>query len=108
MFDDMITEDDHQQDVAECALVGSAGISGHKTAWRHISAYAPQDNNPYKPLGALASVGGAAEESGVMEENAFEGLGSLNAIDQGSLFLQAEDFGRAVNDWMNFDMTEIS
>lgn len=109
LFDDVITsEGEHQQDVAECAMVGSAGISGHKTALRQIAAYAPQDNDPYKPLFNTTTPSIAAEQPNVPDERGFEGLGNLNTMDQGDLLLQAEDFGRAVNDWINFDMTDIS
>ncbi|CAG8298736.1 unnamed protein product [Penicillium salamii] len=107
MFDDLVTSEvEHSQDVDECAMVGSAGISGHKTAWKGISAYAPQDNDPYKPLRNLTTPGGAVEEA--HNGRGFEGLGDLNTIDQGNFLLRAEDFGRAVNDWMKFDMAYIS
>ncbi|KAI5464344.1 hypothetical protein BGZ63DRAFT_350398, partial [Mariannaea sp. PMI_226] len=97
LFDDVITPDSkHPQDVVECALVGSAGVSGHKTAWRQFAAYAPQDNDPYTPLFKIDTPGTV---SGV-DERIFEGLGNMDAMDQGDYLLQAEDFGRAVKQFL--------
>ncbi|KAM0421177.1 hypothetical protein ACHAPT_011069 [Fusarium lateritium] len=109
MFEAVITSEvDQQHDVAEYALVGSAGMSGHKTALSEISAYAPQDSDPYEPLATLATPRVRERGPGVLNERGFEAFGDLNSMDQGDFFLQAEDFGRAVNDWINFDMTDVT
>lgn len=113
MFDDTITMEanHHDQDVAEFAMVGSAGISGHKTALKEISAYAPNDNDPFEPLKTLAiptSAGVPEEGQNTPKDRLFEDLVDMNMMDQSNLFLQAEDFGRAMNDWINFDMSGVS
>ncbi|KAM5356476.1 hypothetical protein ACJ41O_003122 [Fusarium nematophilum] len=108
MFSDAITpQDEHreQDDVAEFAMVGSAGISGHKTVPREISAYAPEDSNAYHRLDELTTPTGAVVDEFSSGAGGGQFEGDLNMVDQDSFFLQAEDFGRAINDWINFDMT---
>ncbi|KAH8661155.1 hypothetical protein BGZ61DRAFT_539809 [Ilyonectria robusta] len=101
MFSDAITQEaeNREQDVAEFAMAGSAGISGYKIVARENSAYAPEDDDAYHRLNKLTTpVGAAVEGFNVAEDHMFEGVGDMNMVDQGSFFLQAEDFGRAIND----------
>ncbi|CAH0015666.1 unnamed protein product, partial [Clonostachys rhizophaga] len=112
MYEDVVTMHvEHQeQDVGEdLSIVGSAGISGHKGALRDISAYAPQDKDPYETLRRCSVSDRSAD--GTQE---FTVLGDYihdtpdnTTMDESSFLLQAEDFGRAVKDWINFDMTDV-
>ncbi|CAH0003920.1 unnamed protein product [Clonostachys byssicola] len=112
MYEDMVTThvEHREQDVGEnLSIVGSAGISGHKGALREISAYAPQDKDPYETLRRRS-----ASERSADGTHDFSVLGDYmhdasdnTTIDESSFLLQAEDFGRAVKDWINFDMTDV-
>ncbi|CAG9951581.1 unnamed protein product [Clonostachys rosea f. rosea IK726] len=108
MFDDTITlEDRQQQDIAECATVGSAGLFGHKAARNEHFAYPPQEGN--NVLHSAPTTTGGIDGAGFLTEQPFTGLGELNMVDQQDYFpLQAEDFGKAINDWISFDMPDIS
>lgn len=109
MFDDIVDVEDehHESDIAEFAMVGSAGISGHKTVWKEISAYAPEDNTPrYSLHGLNTPIGATGQGISVTPQAGFDGLRDLPIVNQGDFFLQAEDYGRAINDWFNFDMTD--
>ncbi|KAH8426805.1 uncharacterized protein LDX57_004535 [Aspergillus melleus] len=114
MFDKIIDLEFVRHDyVAELAMVGSAGISGHKSAWKEISAYAPEDSAPHPPPSSSSNpsfppVHSVADGSNVPDERLFEGLGNLDMISQGDYLFQAEDFGRAINCWFNFNMTDHS
>ncbi len=50
MFADSITYEAEKGNVdeSEIGMVGSAGLSGHKTAWKQVSAFAPGENDPYR------------------------------------------------------------
>lgn len=116
MFDDVITsepERHHDQDIAEFAMVGSVGISGHKTVWKEVLPYAPDHDGLYPPLQptqftavdqqtAAGSHGQSASYRRLDHD-----LGDADMTEQDNFFFQAEDFRRAVNDWINFDMTDI-
>ncbi|KAJ0147517.1 2-methylisocitrate lyase [Fusarium oxysporum f. sp. albedinis] len=109
MYDDIITSDtEHsEQDTGGgFAIVGSAGISGHKGSLREISAYAPQDKDPYETLANLTTPSGNRPR--MQESSIFGDVPDCGTIDQHNFLLQAEDFGRAVTDWMNLDMADIS
>ncbi|KAF5577038.1 polyketide synthase [Fusarium pseudocircinatum] len=112
MYDDIITLDAEHggQDVGgDFAIVGSAGISGHKGALREISAYAPQDKDPYETLGNLATPSrdrSIMQESNIFGDRNCDNLPDLGLVDQDNFLLQAEDFGRAVNDWMSLDIID--
>jgi hypothetical protein len=77
----------------EYDLIGSAGISGHKTVPREIPAYAPQS-------------GATPRDTAVAVPYLFEdrhmdtGEGETNYE---ALFFQADDFGRAIDEWMSFN-----
>lgn len=96
----------NRQDVADFDLVGSAGISGHRSAPKEIPVYAPEDKAK-TPAAVEASAGNGnrvgAEMGGSVENRLFEGLTGFS--EQDSLFLQANDFGRAIDNWLSFDMT---
>ncbi|KAE8362442.1 hypothetical protein BDV27DRAFT_18439 [Aspergillus caelatus] len=109
MFDGIIDVEDqcHESDVAEFSMVGTAGISGHKTAWKEISAYAPEDNTPRHQLNRLNTpIGSTSQGPSATQLGGVDSLTDLNMINQGDFFLQAEDYGRAIHDWFNFDMTD--
>lgn len=83
---------------AKFDLVGSAGISGHKAVPTEAPLYPPDENLEAPPardpspnaLGSYSSMlelGLSAEARGVNEPE--------------NLFLQANDFGRAIDDWLN-------
>jgi hypothetical protein len=74
-------------------LVGSVGISGHKTVCNEIPAYAPQ--TAATPRDTAVAVPYLFDERNV---EAGEGVSSYEA-----LFLQADDFGRAIDEWMSFN-----
>lgn len=114
MYEDVITSDaeNRDQDVnSEFPIVGSAGISGLKSALKEFSAYAPQERNPYETLGKLASPSWSRsrvqEPSNITRHHNHDDLPDFGAMEPDNFFFQAEDFGRAVNDWINFDMTDI-
>ncbi|KAF5005367.1 hypothetical protein FDECE_8179 [Fusarium decemcellulare] len=108
MFDDTITlEAEHREhDVAEFAMVGSAGISGHKTVPKEVNAYAPEDDERYHRITSSTTPAEAALSGfNVTDERFFEEFGGMNQMmDEGNSFLQAEDFGKAINDWFSFDL----
>lgn len=77
----------------EYDLVGSAGISGHKAVPKESPVYAPED---------IVAVG----EPSVALPWSFENR-LMNGVDEDSsyeaLLLQPNDFGRAIDEWMNFN-----
>jgi hypothetical protein len=88
---------------AEFDLVGSAGISGHKSAPKETPAYAPNDaaTSP-RILGSTPTARQrGAEMVGSAENRYFDSVGGLG--DQENWFLQPDDFGRAIESWLNFD-----
>ncbi|KAF7556393.1 hypothetical protein G7Z17_g1438 [Cylindrodendrum hubeiense] len=102
IFDDSLTAgpENQRQDVAEFDLVGSAGIFGHKTAPKEVPVYAPdEDTSPLERtnVGAVRAVPETAHE-----DRAYERFAGLN--EQDGLFLQPNDFGRAIDNWFNFDL----
>lgn len=93
---------------AEYDLIGSAGISGHKAVMSQGPVYAPDEEN--------SSVGTATMENPlefiphqqVIPEMGFpigdvylDGVGGCG--DQENMFIQANDYGRAIGDWFDFD-----
>lgn len=111
MFGDTIAVDTehNSQDVAEFDMVGSAGLSGHKAAWKQVSAFAPGENDPYLTAQPQRAGMAATVTSTTTQNNhVLDGFGAMEMMDQGNFLLQAEDFGRAVNDWIDFDMADIS
>ncbi|KGQ12110.1 hypothetical protein BBAD15_g2161 [Beauveria bassiana D1-5] len=101
-----IREDDVRA-AAEFDLVGSAGISGHKAVSKETPAYAPNEDAP--PASGVLVGGGGMEEMGgeasamlvSVEDRFFEGIGGLDGGEH--LFLQANDFGKAIDTWLSHD-----
>ncbi|KPM36566.1 hypothetical protein AK830_g9984 [Neonectria ditissima] len=104
IFDDALTtgSDGQKQDVAEFDLVGSAGIFGHKTAPKRVPVYAPGDEASPAEASNPDDRRGLAEMSISAEDRVLDRFSGLN--DQDGLFLQANDFGRAIDNWFNFDL----
>lgn len=90
---------------AEFDLVGSAGISGHKAVSKETPAYAPNEDVPPTPRLLETNMGAEDEATpgiGVsVEDRFFEGIGGRDG--QEHLFLQANDFGKAIDNWLSFD-----
>ncbi|KAJ4248360.1 hypothetical protein NW762_012689 [Fusarium torreyae] len=113
MYDDIITPSPGSAEETiegNISIVGSAGISGHKGALKQFSAYAPQDRNPYEILGTPATTIAGSErwqDDRTFGRGIYDGLPDFGQMDQDNFLLQAEDFGRAMNDWMNLDMTDV-
>lgn len=114
MFSDAIALDpqqhrDRDQDMAEFAMVGSAGISGHKTVAKEVSAYAPREEERFGRVGGAS----AASSSLLMGEDLrlnyhqyAEVIQDPNQMmyDQ-NCSLQPEDYGKAFYDWFNLDIS---
>jgi len=110
MFDDSLAQipaaiQDNNQDTttAEFDLVGSAGISGHKTVPKDSPAYPPDD--AATPLDHASSGPGTAPEatSGVADaERYVDGIGAESNYE--GLYFQADDFSRAIDDWMSINL----
>ncbi|KAM3453312.1 hypothetical protein MY3296_003903 [Beauveria thailandica] len=107
------TREDDGRAAAEFDLVGSAGISGHKAVSKETPAYAPNEDAPPTSgvlVGGSGGGGGMEMEMGGGEASAmlvsvegrfFEGIGGLDG--QEHLFLQANDFGKAIDTWLSHD-----
>lgn len=103
-------DDDDVRAAAEFDLVGSAGISGHKSVSKETPAYAPNEDAPApssSPLGVMESGMGAMGEGGdamavSVEDRFFEGIGGVDGEEH--LFLQANDFGKAIDTWLSHDV----
>lgn len=94
--------DDSRGTAAEFDLVGSAGISGHKAVSKETPVYAPHQETlrpsmmqSYERMGTdnVPVFGGS---STAVRDRFFEGMGG----DQDHLFLQAHDFGKAIDSWL--------
>ena len=73
-------------------MVGSAGISAHKTVQKKISAYAPNDNDAFEaPNKATAPVEVAVEPLHASGDWSLDSFGEMNMMNQGNFLLQAED-----------------
>lgn len=104
-----IREDD-VRGAAEFDLVGSAGISGHKAVSKETPAYAPNEDAPPTPGvlvgGSSNSMDNVSDGAGAMlvsvEDRFFEGIGGLDGEEH--LFLQANDFGKAIDTWLSHDV----
>ncbi|KEZ43927.1 Uncharacterized protein SAPIO_CDS4115 [Scedosporium apiospermum] len=110
MFHDSLAQipaaiQDNNQDTttAEFDLVGSAGISGHKTVPKDSPAYPPDD--AATPLDHASSGPGTAPEAtaGVADaERYVDGIGAESNYE--GLYFQADDFSRAIDDWMSINL----
>ncbi|KAK2612531.1 hypothetical protein QQS21_001469 [Conoideocrella luteorostrata] len=98
------SREDDLRTAAEFDLVGSAGISGHKAVSKETPAYAPNEDVPPTPrfLDNIDEIDQTAPDIGVsVEDRFFGGIGGLD--EQEHLFLQANDFGKAIDNWLSFD-----
>lgn len=98
------SREDDVRATAEFDLVGSAGISGHKAVSKETPAYAPNEDVPPTPrvLENIDEMDEGSHDIGVsVEDRFFEGIGGLDG--QEHLFLQANDFGKAIDNWLSFD-----
>lgn len=84
-------------------LVGSAGISGHKTVAKEVSTYPPDSvltpppSAPDPPMQEINRTSASnAEPFGWIGDPLVDGM----ATDQ--LFLAPEDYGRTIEDWWEF------
>ncbi|KAK7402680.1 hypothetical protein QQX98_011543 [Neonectria punicea] len=104
IFDDALTAgpDGQKHDVAEFDLVGSAGIFGHKTAPKKVPVYAPGDEASPATASNPDATRGLTEMAVSNEDRVFDRFSGIN--EQDGLFLQANDFGRAIDNWFNFDI----
>lgn len=93
-----------KDDVDQFAMVGCAGISGHKTVPAEVIADAPDDSGS-PPLPDYSTTPTTVIQSGLdaTDDSVFENLGDMSQfMDQSNMFLQ-EDFGKAIGSWINFN-----
>ncbi|KAJ5452925.1 hypothetical protein N7445_001108 [Penicillium cf. griseofulvum] len=83
---DAITERDF-------ALIGSAGISGHKTVAPECVTYPPEQSED--PIQAPSQTSPRMDFSGISGDPSMEFSGG------DTLFLQLQDYGRAFEDWLS-------
>lgn len=89
---------------AEFDLVGSAGISGHKAVSKETPAYAPNEDVPTPNV--MRSVSSSIAEAPLLgtsvEDRFFEGMGGVENLvgENDHVFLQAHDFGKAIDGWL--------
>ncbi|GKT40589.1 uncharacterized protein ColSpa_00770 [Colletotrichum spaethianum] len=90
-------------DAADFDLVGSAGLSAHKAVPNKAAVYAPDED--IAPVAVPATTPPAGHGLGDMgpsfEDIFFEGVGPFG--DQANRFIEANDYGRAIDDWLNLD-----
>lgn len=87
---------DSGRDVGESSdydLIGSAGIWGHKAVQNDIPAYAPQSAPTPKDTAVAVPYLFDDRNAGV----------SGGVANYEALFFQADDFGRAIDEWMSFN-----
>ncbi|GJC83331.1 hypothetical protein ColLi_06169 [Colletotrichum liriopes] len=90
-------------DAADFDLVGSAGISAHKAVPNQAAVYAPdEDIAPVAVPESATPAGQSLGDAGPsFEDIFFEGAGPFG--DQANRFIEANDYGRAIDDWLNLD-----
>ncbi|WYZ42409.1 hypothetical protein EsH8_VI_000108 [Colletotrichum jinshuiense] len=88
---------------AEFDLVGSAGISGHKAVPNDAAVYAPDDDIAPVAIPENAPISGQSigDMGPSFEDIFFEGVGPFR--DQPNRFIEANDYGRAIDDWLNLE-----
>ncbi len=98
------SRDEDVRAAAEYDLVGSEGIYGHKAVSKESLAYAPNDDiaSPGE-VENIDDMAGIPPDMGVsVEDRYFEGIGGIDSLDgQDHLFLQAHDFGKAIDNWLS-------
>ncbi|WQF84380.1 Putative zn(2)Cys(6) fungal-type DNA-binding domain-containing protein [Colletotrichum destructivum] len=92
-------------DAAEFDLVGSAGISAHKAVPDSAAVYAPDEEitaaAAVVPESAASANLGEDARGPSFEDIFFEGAWPLG--DPADRFFEANDYGRAIDDWLNLD-----
>lgn len=89
---------------AEFDLVGSEGIYGHKAVSKESLAYAPNEETASPGvMDSIDEIDEAPQDLGVsVEDRYFEGIGGVGNMDgQDHSFLQAHDFGKAIDNWLS-------
>ncbi|RJE21838.1 hypothetical protein PHISCL_05822 [Aspergillus sclerotialis] len=89
---------------AEFDLVGSAGISGHKAVPLETPLFPPDGDAGTSAHGGfenMPEISSSLPDFGIPVD-----VPGLN--DQESFFLQANDFGRAIDDWLNIELNKNS
>lgn len=98
------SRDEDNRAAAEYDLVGSEGIYGHKAVSKESLAYAPnEDMATPRDVGSMENMEDVQPDMGVsVEDRYFEGIGGIDTLDgQDHLFLQAHDFGKAIDNWLS-------
>lgn len=89
---------------SEFDLVGSAGISGHRSAGAHIPIYAPGDDAVYAGTNTETNPSTAPDlitpMGSSMEDIYGSGIDGFN--DQMDPLFLADDYGRAIDGWLNY------
>lgn len=94
------------QDSTEFNLVGCAGISGHRSAGAHIPVYAPGSGEDGGYAGASVHADVIPADDLVppgrssMEDIYGSGVDGFN--DQMAPLFLADDYGRAIDGWLNY------
>lgn len=87
-------------DIAEpdFALIGSAGISGHKTVVPECVTYPPEQTEHSTQLQQeLGQISPAVPITNLADDP------SLNFVGEETLFLQMQDYGKAFEDWLSLN-----
>jgi hypothetical protein len=79
------------------ALIGSAGISGHKTVAPECVTYPPEQTE--EPIEA------PHETSPIMDLSGLPGDPNVEFPGSDTLYLQLQDYGRAFEDWLSINPT---
>lgn len=89
---------------SEFNLVGSAGITGHRSAGAHIPVYAPGDDAVYASANAETNPGTASDLMAPMGSSmeGIYGSGIDGFNDQTDPLFLADDYGRAIDGWLNY------
>lgn len=86
---------------ADFDLVGSAGLCGHKAMADEAAVWPPNEGPP--PINLLENVSLSGQSEGGLspsfEDILFEGVGPFG--DQTNRFFDGNDYGRAIDDWLN-------
>lgn len=98
---DQTTENNETESGVGYDLVGSAGISGHKTVAKDTPLYAPGQGESTNNACGNRTESNASAFRESLQENIRENFGLTTEPD--NVFLQADDFGRAIDEWLNLD-----
>jgi hypothetical protein len=89
---------------AEYHLIGSAGLSGHTAVANQGLVYAPEDepDSDGSTVAPLHANPHAVLDMGITLGDIYlEGIGGYG--DQDNMFMQANDYGRAIGGWLDFE-----